>query len=169
MKTVTYDRQAAVDYAHQWAYGRNPNYLDFSELGGDCTNFASQCILAGSHGVMNYTPTFGWYYNSANDRAPAWTGVEYLYNFLTANQGLGPFATETSLSGLQPGDMVQLLVEGDRYHHSPIVVAIRQSPFLTLRSILVAAHSYDADYRPLSTYMPRRLRFLHIEGVRVPD
>ena len=34
-----YDREKAVAYAHKWAYGRNPAYGDFSEMGGDCTNF----------------------------------------------------------------------------------------------------------------------------------
>ena len=79
---LPYDRAAAVRYAHLWAYGRNPRYYDYEGIGGDCTNFASQCIYAGA-GVMNDTPTFGWYYINANDKAPAWTGVEYLYNFLT--------------------------------------------------------------------------------------
>ena len=69
-----YDRQAAVEYAHRWAYHRNPDFYNFDELGGDCTNFASQCLYAGA-GVMNYTPTFGWYYISADDRSPSWTGV----------------------------------------------------------------------------------------------
>ena len=58
---MEYNRANAVAYAKKWAYGRNPKYYDFSDLGGDCTNFASQCIYAGS-GVMNYTPTYGWYY-----------------------------------------------------------------------------------------------------------
>ena len=61
LKTVAYDRKAAVEYARKWAYGRNPAYYDFSRLGGDCTNFASQCVYAGSD-VMNYTPVLGWYY-----------------------------------------------------------------------------------------------------------
>ena len=39
-----YDRAAAVLYAHRWAYGRNPAFYDYEELGGDCTNFASQCL-----------------------------------------------------------------------------------------------------------------------------
>ena len=43
-----YDRQAAVDYAHRWAYHRNPDFYNFDELGGDCTNFASQCLYAPS-------------------------------------------------------------------------------------------------------------------------
>ena len=50
----------------------NPKYYNFQNIGGDCTNFASQVLYAGS-GIMNYTPTFGWYYINVNDRAPAWT------------------------------------------------------------------------------------------------
>ena len=72
---IPYDRKAAVRYAHQWAFSRNPAFYDYEELGGDCTNFASQCLYAGT-GVMNFTPTFGWYYIDANQKAPAWTGVE---------------------------------------------------------------------------------------------
>ena len=43
-----YNRAAAVAYAHAWAYRRNPRYYNYEELGGDCTNFASQCLYAGS-------------------------------------------------------------------------------------------------------------------------
>ena len=66
-----YDRLEAVIYAHRWAYGRNPAFYDYEEIGGDCTNYASQCIYAGT-GVMNYTPTFGWYYINSNDKSPSW-------------------------------------------------------------------------------------------------
>ena len=58
---LPYDRRAAVEYAHRWAYGRNPEFYDYEEIGGDCTNFASQCLYAGSR-IMNFTPTYGWYY-----------------------------------------------------------------------------------------------------------
>lgn len=161
---LRYNREAVVSYAHQWAYRRNPDYYDFSMLGGDCTNFASQCIYAGA-GVMNFTPTYGWYYRSAGDRTPSWTGVQYLYDFLTRNLGPGPFASEVSLRQLEPGDVVQLaFTRTDRYEHTPVVVRV-DSP--TLAGILVAAHSNDADFRPLSTYSISRLRCLHIEGVRM--
>ncbi len=160
---LPYDRAAAVAYAHAWAYRRNPEYFDYSGIGGDCTNFASQCIYAGSS-MMNFTPLYGWFYRSANDRTPSWTGVQYLYDFLTRNMGDGPFASEVSLARLEPGDVVQLAIDReDRYQHTPVVVAV-ESP--TLSGILVAAHSNDVDYRPLSTYRIRRLRCLHIEGVR---
>ncbi|HIS96851.1 MAG TPA: amidase domain-containing protein, partial [Candidatus Scatomorpha pullistercoris] len=82
LKELGYDRQRAVAYARRWAYSRNPLFYNFTGIGGDCTNFISQCLLAGCC-VMNCTPTFGWYYRNASDRAPAWTGVQYLYNFLT--------------------------------------------------------------------------------------
>ena len=44
MREYEYDRNAAVAYARKWALGRNPAFYDFSNIGGDCTNFASQCI-----------------------------------------------------------------------------------------------------------------------------
>lgn len=163
MPILPYDRDAAVTYAHTWAYRRNPAFYDFSPIGGDCTNFASQCIYAGA-GIMNFTLTYGWYYRSANDRTPSWTGVQYLYDFLTQNLGPGPFATEVSLGGLEPGDVVQLAIDQDiRYQHTPVVVRV-DAP--TLTGILVAAHSNDVDFRPLSTYRIRKLRCLHIDGVR---
>lgn len=161
---LPYNKEAAVAYAHTWAYRRNPAYFDFSGIGGDCTNFASQCIYAGA-GVMNFTPLYGWFYRTANDRTPSWTGVQYLYDFLTRNLGAGPFATEVSLSQLEPGDVVQLAIDReDRYQHTPVVVRIDGEPSLT--NVLVAAHSNDVDYRPLSTYNIRKIRCLHIEGVR---
>lgn len=93
---LPYNRTAAIEYAYKWAYSRNPRYYNFDRLGGDCTNFASQCLYAGSK-VMNYTPVFGWYYNSASNKSPSWTGVPFFYNFLTSNNSVGPHATDISI------------------------------------------------------------------------
>lgn len=158
-----YDRQAAVDYAHRWAYLRNPDFYNFDELGGDCTNFASQCLYAGA-GVMNYTPTFGWYYNSQYSRAPAWTGVPFFYNFLTRRkESPGPVGECVEIGDALPGDFVQLRFTAGPFAHNPVIVATGSLP--TLDSVLVAAHSEDADYRPLSTYPIQEARFIHILGV----
>jgi len=164
---IPYNRAAAVAYAHRWAFRRNPNYYDYEELGGDCTNYASQCLYAGT-GVMNYTPTFGWYYLSANDKAPAWTGVEYFRNFLVRGEvSPGPFAEETALERMLPGDFIQFNFKGERFGHTPIIVSIGRPA--TPENTLVAAHSYDADYRPLSSYFYQEIRFLHILGAYPQD
>ena len=159
MTVSDYDRAAAVAYARKWALGRNPDFYNFNALGGDCTNFASQCIYAGAP-VMNFTPTFGWYYRSLNDRSPAWTGVQYLYNFLVNNEGVGPFAKEVPLSELEVGDIVQLGTATDDFYHSPVVVRIDNG------NIFIAAHTYDALGRPLSSYSFAKARGIHILGVR---
>lgn len=52
---------------------------------------------------MNSTQTFGWYYRSGNDKAPAWSGVAYLYKFLTTNTKQGPFAQEVPLDQAEIG------------------------------------------------------------------
>lgn len=159
---MEYNREAAVAYARQWAYRRNPRFYDFSYIGGDCTNFASQCIYAGS-GIMNFTPTYGWYYISTNNRTPSWTGVDELYRFLTTNRGAGPRAIVTDLSGIQNGDIIQLKFSDKvRFDHSPVVVdAGNRTP----SSIMVAAHSNDSDCRPLSSYRYIDLRPIHITNV----
>ena len=166
MPMTSYVREKAVAYAHRWAFGRNPAYYDYENLGGDCTNFASQCLYSGS-GVMNFTPTFGWYYLNGNQKAPAWTGVPYLYRFLTRKNlkktAPGPTGEECAIAELLPGDLLQLSFDGESFRHCPIVVAVR-SP-ATPENILLAAHSYDADNRPLSSYVYQKVRFLHITGV----
>lgn len=159
-----YNREKAVQYAHKWAYARNPAYLDFEKLGGDCTNFASQCIYAGS-GMMNYTPVYGWYYISSYNRTASWTGVNYLYDFLVNNKGPGPFAEVTDVSDAQPGDIAQLsFSDGRVFDHSPVIVSAGNPPGRD--GILVAAHTYDTDYYRLMEFEPVYIRYLHIIGVR---
>lgn len=163
-----YDRQAAVAYAHAWAYGRNPAFYDYERIGGDCTNFASQCVYAGS-GVMNFTPTYGWFYIDANNKAPAWTGVEFFYNFMTRSEATqGPVAVDADLSQMEPGDAVQISFDGQHFSHTPVIVSVRR-PVRSPADLLVAAHSYDADFRPLSTYFFEEIRYLHILGAYPPE
>lgn len=158
MREKPYNRTAAVEYARRWALGRNSAYYDFQYIGGDCTNFASQCIFAGA-GVMNFTPVTGWYYRSLSDRAAAWSGVEYLYKFLVNNQSVGPYGHIVEMGEAAPGDIVQLGTQSGRFYHSPVITAVTPT-------VLVSAHTFDALDRPLSSYQFEVVRFIHIDGVR---
>ena len=158
MQEIFYNRAATVAYARRWAMSRNPAYYDFEEIGGNCTNFASQSIYAGAR-IMNFKPVMGWYYRSSYDRTPSWSGVEYLYNFLVNNQSVGPYAHIVSQSEVEPGDIVQLGTWTGDFYHSPVITAVTPT-------ILVAAHTDDSLDRPLSSYIYNVARFLHIDGVR---
>ncbi len=159
LKTIPYDGQKALEYAEKWAFSRNPRYISFDGMGGDCTNFASQCVFAGC-GIMNYTQTHGWYYNSAEDRTASWSGVSFLYNFLVNNRSTGPYAVEADASDLQPGDLLQLGDAAGHFYHTPVVAAVKPD------GIYVAAHTYDAFMRPLNSYLYANIRYLHIVGAR---
>ncbi len=158
MREMPYNREATVSYARRWALGRNPAYYDFEKIGGDCTNFASQSLYAGAR-VMNATPVTGWFYRSSSDRTASWTGVEYLHRFLVNNRSVGPYGHVVPPSEAQPGDIVQLGTQDGHFYHSPVITA-------TSPTILVAAHTYDALDRPLSSYVYDIARFIHIDGVR---
>ena len=159
-----YNRINAYRYAKRWALDRNPRFYDFEDLGGDCTNFASQVLYAGGC-PMNYTKWTGWYYNNLNDRAAAWTGVEYLYKFLINNKGRGPVGRICDIKEIEIGDIVQLNFEQDNiFNHSPVVVRIERP--INPDNIFIAAHTDDRfDYR-LSNYYYTDIRFIHIEGYR---
>ncbi|MBR7100884.1 MAG: amidase domain-containing protein [Clostridia bacterium] len=154
-----YLRENAVMYARKYAFARNPLFTTFEGLGGNCTNFVSQCILAGSC-VMNFTPVYGWYYLSLNRRSPSWSGVEFFYDFMTGNRDVGPFGREVGRELVEIGDAVQLADETGDFYHTLIVSKIENG------EIYICANTNDALDKPLSQYVYTTDRFIHIDGVR---
>lgn len=162
---IPYNRERAVEYARRWALSRNPLFIDFTGRGGDCTSFVSQCVFAGC-GIMNYTPTFGWYYISPENRAPAWAGVDEFFNFVTgdaqfveANGGTGPRGFDVMRGeDIALGDVIQLANSQGEFYHSLIISGFTDD------DILICAHSDDALDRPISTYNYTSLRIIHIEN-----
>ncbi len=164
MQIIEYNRENVLYYAARWARSRNPEYYDFSDIGGDCTNFASQCVFAGT-GVMNYTPEFGWYYISINERSPSWTGASFFYEFMTQNRTIGPFGREADLDECIPGDIIQLANENGEYYHTLVLTGIRNNFFK--RRYFVSAHTNDAYQKSLSRYNYSSLRCIHILGAQI--
>ena len=149
-----YNPSLAIAYAEKWAFSFNPQYYNFTNIGGDCTNFVSQCLHFGNI-PMNYNE-FGWYYNSIYDRAPAWTGVNEFWNFGTKNTGLGLKLTPCKIQDLLVGDVLQLF-NGDRFYHNLLVTSIDNG-------IRVSAHDYKAFNTPLSNYNYKDLRCAHVSS-----
>ncbi len=154
-----YLRERAVMYAKKYALVRNPLFYTFEGIGGNCTNFASQCVLAGSC-TMNYAPVYGWYYLSLNRRSASWTGVDFFYNFMTTNADVGPFGREVDISLSELGDLIQLKNVEGRFYHTLVITRIEEN------EIYICANSNDALERPLSSYDYESLRVIHIDGVR---
>ena len=136
---MAYDGARAVAYAKTWAFARNPLWGDFSGLGGDCANFASQCLFAGGCG-MDFSPE-GWFYRSMRDRAPAWSGSSELMAYLLRS-GRGEACR---LDQLLPGGLI-FLSNGSRVYH--VLVAVRPDG----ENTRVASHTRDALMAPLSGY-----------------
>ncbi len=163
-KIFNYNRNLTVSYAQKFAFLRNPKYHNFDNLGGDCTNFCSQCLLQGSYG-MNHSFNPKWYYNNVNDRSPSWTGVEFLYQYLIQNENKGPFAKPAIFKNIEIGDIIQLKFAGNPNFSHCLVVTQTNSQILSLSDIFVSAHTIDSYNRPLSSYKFSNIRFLKIMGV----
>ena len=152
-----------IEYAKKWAYQRNPKYYNFDNVGGDCTSFISQCIYEGSD-VMNYSKQNGWYYINGNNKSPSWSGVEFLYNFLTTNKISGPYGKEVKQNEIQIGDIAQLSFNGNNFGHSLIITKIEDNS--NLNKIFIASHTFDSFNKRISEYNYEKIRFIHIEKVR---
>ncbi len=158
-----YNRKSAADYAIKWAFARNPRFYDFEDMGGDCTNFVSQCLYAGC-GTMNFSETDGWYYLNGNDKSPSWTGVIFLKKFLLTNEGAGVYGITAELSELKHGDIVQLKnYEGILYHSLFVSYVIQPAK---PSNIFVCAHLEDARNRRLTDYSYAEAEGIHILGAR---
>lgn len=154
-----YSRQIAVEYAYKWWNKRNPNFYNFDNLGGDCTNFVSQCLFAGGIS-MNYSQ-YGWFYKNTNSRSPSWTGVEQFFNFAINNQSsIGVKAKQVLINQIEVGDVIQLWQNGNRFNHSLFVTKIKG--ISSINSIYVTCHTNDAKDKLLSDYYFTKIRFLKI-------
>lgn len=108
---------------------------------------------------MNYTKTFGWYYINANNKSPSWTGVEYLYNYITRKTGVGPIGKLSSKENMQVGDFIQLSFSNNIFAHTLLVTKIVED------NIYVSTHTFDNLNKHLDSYQYEDIRYVHIEKV----
>ena len=113
---------------------------------------------------MNYTKNTGWYYINGNNKSPSWSGVEFLYNFLTKNKSVGPYGKEEVIENLQIGDILQISFDGKIFSHTLIIVEINNKN--SLSGIKIASHTFDSFGKAVTEYEFQKIRMLHIEGAR---
>lgn len=156
-----YNRKKAIEYAYNWWNNRNPNFLNFDNLGGDCTNFISQCLYYGNIPMQSQNK-LGWYYFTSQNRSYSWAGVQEFFNFCTKNTtDFGPRAKVVLVSMVEVGDIIQLQQFGrDRFHHNLIITKIDGAP--NFDTIKVTCHTNDALDKPLKDYYYNKIRFLKI-------
>ena len=161
-KINKYARKDAVEYALEYALQKNPTYFDYTNQGGNCTNYISQCLYAGTK-TMQISPN-GWYYFSPSNTSISWANVEPFYNFLISNNGEGPYASKSPLEMAQIGDIIQLRFLGKTaFSHALIISKISS---LNPNGIYVCANTRDVKDVPLSFYRFDEFRLLHILGYR---
>lgn len=138
---------AASNYALQWAYSRNPAYINFTN---DCTNFASQALRAGGWkdtATLISTQMHSWFYKSSTNYAQTWSTANGLKNRIVNGYETGATKLGRSFGGLGPeylnnqirvGDIIFADWEGDGiYNHTMVVTSVSYS------ETLVSYHSTD--------------------------
>ena len=172
---TSYNRDAAVEYASRWWNKRNytGHYLAYDDFGGNCQNFASQCIHAG--GIkMDYTGVhdvqWKFYDENLNNKATArgrsysWTGVDMFYSYALNNYSDGLVSlTDIPYSYAEKGDIVHV---GAYYQwrHALLVTDVLKNADGSLQDIVVASNTADRWNYPLSAYIYTGARLIHILG-----
>lgn len=146
---------SAVNYARNWALGRNHKYNDYKRK--DCTNFVSQCLDAG-----NVSHTNDWWFktNPRNSQlksdSKAWRCVPEFYTFLIKS-GRGK---NVSASNVGRAGIIQLY-NGSRWFHSVIVTSIN-----THGTIYYCGHSNERkDYGLYNVYPSsscKNIRYINV-------
>jgi hypothetical protein len=83
-----------------------------------------------------------------------------LYSFLINNKSAGPCGAAVNRGEVIPGDIIQLGRADGGFYHTLFILSVSEG------EIYIAAHSYDAYYRPLSSYAYQAIRYIHIKGAR---
>lgn len=169
---VSYNRDAARDYAIIWAYGRNSNYPDFSTAGGggDCTNFVSQAVhhggidMQGSGDGCKHENNYSEWYVEAGGGWSCfgdWNSWEWAtpwsvtwpfryYHVYEADNAVAGWTKSASTADwfLNIGDVVQIQQWNGSYwstYHTMIVTAD------IYNDLKVTYHSDDMEGKKLST------------------
>jgi hypothetical protein len=156
-----YSRISAANYAIKYALKPNSKYRYFSpsgNIGGDCTNFISQCLIAGGAAmVYNSHP---WWYNS-KACSLSWSVANSFYKCITERAKLqlpGLKGIEVlNFRRLELGDLILYEDSKGTIYHSAIITSFN------FDTPLVSQHTYNAaNVSPIKS-KARKMHFIKIE------
>lgn len=151
---VVYNRTAAVAYANRWWADNNPQFPVFQD---DCTNFISQCLLAGGapmRGMPNREQ--GWWMIGLHERwSYSWSVSHSLRWYLETSQRGLKGTRVFSAAELALGDVIFYDFEGNgRVDHSTIVTRIENgTPYVNAHTMNSADRHYR--YENSTAYTPQ--------------
>ena len=165
-----YDRQKAVAYLEQYYHSRNPEWFNYAETGGNCQNYASQALYAGSIPMDHYGDEQWKCYISdgsydaqideseeAYGRSRSWVNVGYFYDYARDNDGSGLVAeVNADLRSAEPGDII--IVGNGNLAHTVMISKIIDG------HILVDSNSIDMHDYPLDAYTYTNVILIKILG-----
>lgn len=168
----TFSRSDAVDYMiDYYTYPYNNDYIDFTNYGGDCTNYASQVMHAGgiSFTSTSNNPTYEHWYYDGWDSTPSWIlADQFRKHFGDINgtgekraKGMTTYTVSNALANFtsiwlfnMPGDVISHGHNLSSSYHSQIIYDYTLSiPY----DLQVSQHSSNYLNRSLKDYLQYRV------------
>lgn len=166
LATVPYRRRQAVLYARRYWNDPNPQYANMDTLGagGDCTNFTSQCLLAGGQ-PMDYRATGQttewWYRQLGNESLDgnnddwwscSWAlpNNQFFYESTNQGQAVDLLANPALARRLRLGDIIYYDWHNEgTFTHSAIVTAFNRYhvPYVTYRTLIPRRPQRNVHWR----------------------
>ena len=162
MRTSSYSYMNAVVYAKRYYSSYNTAYPDWTEYGGDCANFISQCLYAGGK-TMRGTPgttsaaenwsnwfSTGTSCNTSNVSS-TWRGANAFKGYWQSNaSSYMTFSSicESSYDYGFMGDAVSLLNSNGSAYHTVMIIGYDEENY----DFIVAAHTGNTMTKKLSEY-----------------
>ena len=146
---MNYNREAAVQYALQFALDPNPDYVFYK--GNDCTNFISQCLRAG--GARNdFNQTHPWWYLQENTSV-CWSVAHSLFWYIRSCSDKNRYGIKAETYYLDDennyasqiagkivlGDLIQYKNAVDRIQHSTMITSFDPAT----NEPLVSQHTFE--------------------------
>ena len=150
---------------------RNPEWADYSDYGGNCQNFASQCLCAGGIPMdIQGGAVWKWYGSTpsqtaeAQGRSASWTGVGSFRSYALENTGFGLVSqVDAPYYAGQPGDLIQM---GDAtvWAHTVVIRQLVRDGTGRTVDYLIHSNTNDMENYPASLYGYPELALIAIAG-----